>query len=171
MATHPDTSPEINLDPSFINENIRIGVVTAEWNDEITGSLERGAVDTLKKYLKDKQVTVKKVPGSFELPLGAQYLIEYGQVDAVICIGCLIRGETPHFDYISEAVSQKIGDLNLRYTMPVIFGVLTTETLLQAQERAGGKLGNKGAEAAMAALKMLELKANLKSERKNIGFS
>lgn len=134
----------------------KFAIVTAEWNEEITGAMYQGAFDTLVKYgAAEANISSKWVPGSFELCLGAQWLAEDTHVDAVIAIGCVIRGETPHFDYICQAVAQGIKDINLKYNKPVIFGVLTTDNLAQAQDRAGGKHGNKGDEAAYTAIKML----------------
>ncbi|MDF9799858.1 6,7-dimethyl-8-ribityllumazine synthase [Catalinimonas alkaloidigena] len=134
----------------------KFAIVTAEWNEEITGAMYEGAFDTLTKHgALASNITSKWVPGSFELCLGAQWLAEDAAVDAVIAIGCVIQGETPHFDYICQAVAQGIKDINLKYNKPVIFGVLTTDNLAQAQDRAGGKHGNKGDEAAFTAIKML----------------
>ena len=110
---------------------------------------------------KEENILKKFVPGSFELTLGAQFMAEYTEVDAIICLGSVIRGETPHFDYICRGVTHGITELNLTYNMPVIFGVLTTDTLQQAKERAGGKHGNKGDEAAVAAIKMAVLQKDL----------
>lgn len=139
-------------------QGIRIGLVVAEWNNQVTYALRDGAIQTLKQAgLTDDQMPVTYVPGSFELPLGAQFFLENNSVDAVICIGCVIQGETPHFTFICDAVAQGIMGLNLDYNRPVIFGVLTTLTLEQALERSGGKHGNKGDEAAFSALKMLAL--------------
>jgi 6,7-dimethyl-8-ribityllumazine synthase len=107
--------------------------------------------------VKEDHLIVKHVPGSFELTLGAQFLAEYTEVDAIICIGCVIRGETSHFDYICQSVTHGITELNLEYGIPFIFGVLTTENHEQAFDRAGGKHGNKGDEAAVTALKMVAL--------------
>lgn len=152
----------------------KVAIVHADWHEEIVGKLVKKAQETLVAAgLAEDHVLVKSVPGSFELPQGAQYMVEYGQADAVICIGCLIKGDTPHFHYISEAVSSEIMRLGTRYTRPFIFGVLTTDTEEQAQERAGGKHGNKGEEAALAALRMLELKEEAKqiTTSKKLGFS
>ena len=137
---------------------MRIGIVVSDWNNEITWSLLEGAVKTLKKHgATDKNIVVKHVPGSFELTLGAQFLAEYDDLDAVICLGCVIQGETPHFTYICQGVTQGITQLNMEYNIPFIFGVLTTLTQQQAIDRAGGKLGNKGDEAAVTAIKMAAL--------------
>lgn len=134
----------------------KFGIVTAEWNEEITDALYKGAYETLLKHgARENNITSKWVPGSFELSLGAQWLAEDPSVDAVIAIGCLIQGETPHFDYICQAVALGLKDVNLKYNKPVIFGVLTTSDMQQAKDRAGGKHGNKGDEAAYTAISML----------------
>lgn len=139
------------------------GIVVAEWNGEITDSLAKGAIKTLHRHgVKEKNILLKHVPGSFELSLGAQYLAEYTKVDAILCLGCVIQGETRHFDYICDSVTQGITALNLKYNKPFIFGLLTTDNQQQAIERSGGKHGNKGDEAAITAIKMLALKNDLK---------
>lgn len=138
-------------------DNKRFAIVVSEWNEEITGALYEGAYQALRHLgVKEKHIIRKDVPGSYELPLGAQWMAEQKEVDAVICLGCVIKGDTPHFDYICQAVAQGIMKVNLRYGKPVAFGVLTTLTRQQALERAGGKLGNKGEEAAWTVVKMLE---------------
>lgn len=137
---------------------MRFGIVVSDWNSEITWSLLDGAVNTLKKHgASEKNIIVKHVPGSFELTVGAQFIAEYDDVDAVICLGCVIQGETPHFTYICQGVTQGITQLNMEYNRPFIFGVLTVNTKEQAIERAGGKHGNKGDEAAITAIKMAAL--------------
>ncbi len=143
---------------NFDGKKFTIGIVVSEWNTEVTSALLEGTTKTLIDHgVKPKNVITEWVPGSYELPLAAQILAERSDVDAVICLGCVIQGETRHFDFICSAVSEGIMDVNLAYTLPVIFGVLTTNTQEQALERAGGKHGNKGVEAAVAALKMLQL--------------
>jgi 6,7-dimethyl-8-ribityllumazine synthase len=138
--------------------DMRFGIVVSDWNMEITWALLDGAVGTLKKHgAKEKDIVVNHVPGSFELTLGAQFFAEYDDMDAVICLGCVIQGETPHFTYICQGVTQGITQLNLEYNIPFIFGVLTTLDQQQAIDRAGGKLGNKGDEAAITAIKMAAL--------------
>ena len=138
---------------------MKFGIVVSEWNYEITGALAQGAVDTLKRHgARDENIIVKHVPGTFELTLGAQYLAEFVQVDAIIVLGCVIQGETRHFDFICQGVTHGITSLNIKYNKPFIFGVLTTGNQQQALDRAGGKLGNKGDEAAITAIKMLALK-------------
>jgi 6,7-dimethyl-8-ribityllumazine synthase len=136
--------------------HLRMGIVVAEWNEEITSALLAGALETLQKHgMQEKNITIKTVPGSFELSLGAQWLAQNPQMDAVIALGCIIQGETRHFDFISQAVAVGITEVGLKYNKPVVFGVLTPNTMEQAQDRAGGKHGNKGDEAAITALKML----------------
>lgn len=140
------------------SSEMRFGIVVSDWNNEITRALLEGAVSTLKKHgTSKKNIVVKHVPGSFELTLGAQFLAEYDDLDAVICLGCVIQGETPHFTYICQGVTQGITQLNMEYNIPFIFGVLTTLTQEQAADRAGGKHGNKGDEAAITAIKMAAL--------------
>ena len=160
MATKDLSQYDFNTVPSAAN--MRFGIVVAEWNPEVTMALATGAVETLIKHgATDENILVKHVPGSFELPLGAQFLAEYGDVDAVIMLGCVIQGETRHFDYICEGVTQGTKDLNLKYNKPFIFGLLTTLNQQQALDRAGGKHGNKGDEAAVTAIKMVHLKNSM----------
>jgi 6,7-dimethyl-8-ribityllumazine synthase len=141
---------------------MRFGIVVSDWNSEITTKLLAGAVTTLKKFdTADNNIIVKHVPGSFELALGAQFIAEYDDVDAVICLGCVIQGETPHFTYICQGVTQGISQLNLDYNIPFVFGVLTTVNKQQALERAGGKHGNKGDETAITAIKMAALQRQM----------
>lgn len=141
---------------------MRFGIVVADWNNEVTGSLLDGAVKTLKKHGVSKEnIVVKHVPGTFELTLGAQFLAEYDDLDGVICLGCVIQGETPHFTYICQGVTHGITQLNLEYNIPFIFGVLTTDNLQQALDRSGGKHGNKGDEAAITAIRMAALQREM----------
>lgn len=157
MATKDLSLYDINSVPSAAN--MTFGIVVAEWNWEITSALAQGAIDTLKRHeVSDENITVKYVPGTFELPLGGQFFAELDNVDAVILLGCVIQGDTRHFDYICEGVTQGTKDLNLKYNKPFIFGVLTTDNEQQALDRAGGKHGNKGDEAAVTAIKMVDLK-------------
>ncbi|HOE04419.1 MAG TPA: 6,7-dimethyl-8-ribityllumazine synthase [Bacteroidales bacterium] len=152
---------------SFINstnlpsgEQWRVGIAVSEWNNDITSKLLDGAITALlQSKVQEDSIKVVYVPGSYELPVAAQWLIEAYGCDSVLCLGCVIQGETRHFDFICESVSRGIMDLNLKHNIPVIFGVLTTNNLQQAYERAGGTYGNKGIEAAHAALKMMALKA------------
>lgn len=144
-------------------EKMKFGIVVSEWNQSITSVLYQGAKETLLKYgAKEVNITVINVPGSFELTAGAKLLVQQTDVDAVICIGCVIKGETPHFDYICQGVSQGITNLNIKYDIPFIFGVLTTLNQPQALERSGGVYGNKGSESAITAIKMIELFCKLK---------
>ncbi|MCB2380148.1 6,7-dimethyl-8-ribityllumazine synthase [Hymenobacter sp. BT635] len=134
----------------------RFGLVVAEWNREITDVLAQGAYDTLIQHgAKDENIYRNTVPGSFELTLGAQFLAQHEEIDAVICLGVVIRGDTKHDDYINHAVAQGLTNVGLKFNKPIIFGLVTTNTLEQAQDRAGGKHGNKGVEAAAAAIHML----------------
>ena len=155
----PDASP------------FKFGVVYSEWNSEITGALRDGAVKTLlASGAVENNIVVRAVPGSYELTLGAQFMAEFTNVDAVICLGCVIQGETRHFDFICDAVAQGITHLNIKYNKPFIFGVLTPDTQQQAADRAGGKHGNKGDEAAVTAIKMLALKRSFSSPTRIQGF-
>ncbi|MES2140039.1 MAG: 6,7-dimethyl-8-ribityllumazine synthase [Bacteroidota bacterium] len=141
---------------------MRIGIVVAEWNIEVTGALRDGALKTLlDNGVTENDIIVKYVPGSFELTFGAQLLCEDKSIDSVICLGCVIQGETRHFDFICDAVAQGVTNVSLKYNKPVIFGLLTPNTLQQAQDRSGGKHGNKGDEAAITAIKMVSLKKGL----------
>lgn len=136
----------------------KIGIVTAEWNEEVTFALRDGAIKTLTENgIPEKNIVQILVPGSFELSYGSQVLAAREDMDAVIAIGCVIQGETKHNDYINNAVAHGLTQVSLKYNKPVIFGVLTPNTMEQALDRAGGKYGNKGDEAAYTALKMLEL--------------
>lgn len=136
----------------------KFGIVVSEWNNEITQALMSGAIETLLKYgAKKENIIIRNVPGSFELTLGAQILARIQNIDAVLCLGCIIRGETSHFNFICNAVAQGITTLNIKFHKPVVFGVLTTNTLQQAIDRSGGKYGNKGDEAAMTGIKMLNI--------------
>ena len=140
-------------------KGFKFGIVYSEWNSEVTNALKEGAINTLlANGAKKENIIVRPVPGSFELTLGAQYMAEHTNVDAVICLGCVIQGETRHFDFICDAVAKGITDLNIKFDLPFIFGVLTPNTQKQAIERAGGKHGNKGDEAATTAIKMLGLR-------------
>ncbi len=132
------------------------GIVVSEWNTEITSALLEGALEALGKAgVKPENILISHVPGSFELPYGAQRLIDAEKPHAVICLGCVIQGETRHFDFICQAVANGIMELGLRHRIPVVFGVLTTNDLEQAKARSGGKHGNKGFEAGITALKLI----------------
>ena len=136
----------------------RIGIVAAEWNPEVTDAMCQGAIDTLREHgVLKKDITMLRVPGTFELTTAADMLLERTSVDAVICIGCVIQGETRHFEFICQAVSQGLTNLAIKHGRPVIFSVLTCDTMQQALDRAGGRHGNKGVEGAVTALKMIHL--------------
>ncbi len=137
---------------------LKFCIVVSEWNKEITSALLKAGRDTLSACgAKTNYIKTAYVPGSFELPLGAQLMIEKHKPDAVICIGCVIQGETRHFEFLCQSISQGIKDVGLKYNTPVIFGVLTADNLQQAQDRSGGKYGNKGSETAISAVKMARL--------------
>lgn len=162
MATKNLSAYDIDSVPSA--KGYKFGLVVAEWNYEITGALAQGAIDTLTKHgTAEEDIQVKHVPGTFELPLGGQFFAEYTDVDTIILIGCVIQGDTRHFDFICDGVTQGTTDLNLKYNKPFIFGVLTTNNEQQALDRAGGKLGNKGDEAAVTAIKMVALQNEMKA--------
>ena len=140
-------------------EGMKIGIVVAEWNSEITFALREGAIQTLTEHgVNADDIIVRHVPGSFELTSGAQMMAGYTSVDAIICIGCVIRGETPHFDYICQGVTAGLTQVSIDFQLPVIYGILTTNNQEQALDRAGGRYGNKGIEAAVTAIKMVALK-------------
>lgn len=141
---------------------MKFGVIVSEWNTEITEALFNGVNETLLKYgARIEDIVRRNVPGSFELTLGAQLMANRNEFDAIICLGVVIQGETKHFDFICDAVGHGITKLNIKYNLPVIFGVLTPNTMQQAIDRAGGVYGNKGDEAAITALKMAALKKEL----------
>ncbi len=144
-------------------EGLRFAIVVSRFNDFISSRLMEGAMDALLRHgAKEDQVSLVKVPGAFEIPLVAKKLAESGNYDAVICLGAVIRGSTPHFDYVAAEVSKGIAAVALESKVPVTFGVLTTDNLEQAIERAGSKSGNKGWDAAMAAMEMANLFKELK---------
>ncbi len=134
----------------------RFGIVVSEWNSAVTESLLEGALQTLLSHgVQKKNISTVQVPGSFELSLGAQRMAKNEFIDAVVCLGCVIQGETRHFEFICNAVANGLTNVSIKYHKPVVFGVLTTDTYQQALDRAGGKHGNKGDEAAITAIKML----------------
>lgn len=145
-------------DPKAVpdGKDYRIGVIAAEWNPSVTDALLKGAVDTLLEHgVQEDKLLVRRVPGTFELSSAADMMLHYQNLDAVICIGCVIQGETRHFEFICQAVSQGITNVALQHGRPVIFSVLTCDTMQQAVDRAGGRHGNKGVEGAITALKMI----------------
>ena len=143
---------KIKINASYF-KNVKIGIIISEWNSEITKKLYDGAKKTLIDFGYNDIIT-EYVPGSFELPIASQIILEKNSLDAVICLGCVIKGETKHFDFICNATSNGIKDLNVSGNCPIIFCVLTDDTMQQAIDRSGGKYGNKGTEAAIAAIKM-----------------
>ena len=163
MSTKLKNLSVTSLEPSKQFKKLTIAIVVAEWNPEVTNALFEGAFTHLTSMgVKEKNILIHYVPGSFELPLGAQYLAANKNVDAVITLGCVVQGETKHFDFICDAVANGITQVGIKHAKPVIFGVLTTNDQQQAIDRAGGKHGNKGDEAAITALKMIALNEKYK---------
>lgn len=157
MATAYHNLSSYNPESVPNGKDMRIGIVVSEWNDNVTNALLDGAYKTLiKNGVKEENIIVDYVPGSFELIFGSKHLVENKEIDAVIALGCVVRGDTPHFDYVCSGVTQGMADMNIRYDIPFIFGLLTTDTMEQATDRAGGKHGNKGDECAITALKMID---------------
>ena len=153
-----------SYDPTTVpnGDGWKLGIIVSEWNEEVTGALLEGAYNTLLKHgVKAEDIIVKTVPGSFELIYGSAAMIEDTDVDAVIAIGCVVRGDTPHFDYVCAGTTQGIAHLNATCDVPVIYGLITTNNMEQAEDRAGGKLGNKGDEGAITAIKMVDFKRKL----------
>ena len=139
-------------------QGVRFGIVVSRFNDFINAKLLDGALDALSRHgAEDEHITVTRVPGSFEIPLMAKKLADSGNYDAIICLGAVIRGATPHFEYISAEVTKGIAKITLDSGLPISFGILTTDNIEQAIERAGTKSGNKGWDAAMAAIEMVNL--------------
>ncbi|MEE9373648.1 MAG: 6,7-dimethyl-8-ribityllumazine synthase [Saprospiraceae bacterium] len=152
-------------------KNLRIGIVLSEWNHGIIERLKSNCVRRFKELsVADTQLTFFSVPGSFELPWGAKQFLTKGGFDGIICFGCVIQGETKHDDYLNHAVAKAIMTINLASHVPIVLGVLTTNTLDQAKERSGGTKGNKGAECAEAIIKMISASHELKSRKTKIGF-
>jgi len=152
------------LEGKLLGEGLRFAVVIPRFNDFITAKLLEGAMDALRRHgVAEEDVTIARVPGSFEIPLVAKRLAGSGSYDAVICLGAVIRGATPHFDYVAAEVAKGVAAVGLQTGVPTIFGVLTTDTIEQAVERAGTKAGNKGFDAAMSAIEMANLLRELNS--------
>ena len=146
------------LEGKLVAEGVKIGIVAARFNEFIVSKLIGGAVDGLVRHdVNEDDITVAYVPGAFEIPLIAEKMAKSGKYDAVICLGTVIRGATPHFDYVCAEASKGIAQVSMQTGVPVAFGVLTTETIQQAVERAGTKAGNKGVDCAMAAMEMVNL--------------
>ena len=153
-----------DYDPTAVpdGKEYSIGIIAAEWNPSVTDALLKGAVDTLLEHgVSEDNLLVKRVPGTFELSSAADMMLTSVHLDAVICIGCVIQGETRHFEFICQAVSQGITNVALKHHKPVIFSVLTTDNIQQAVDRAGGRHGNKGVEGAVTALKMIAFQKSL----------
>ena len=157
MATTNNNLSDFNKDSLPDSSSMKIGIVVSKWNNKITDGLYNGAFTTLiESGVSENNIEKIEVPGSFELIFGAK-LLSRKDVDVIICLGSVIQGETKHFDYVCQAVSNGIKDLNISLNIPVIFGVLTDNTMEQAVNRSGGKLGNKGVEAAVTAINMVHL--------------
>ena len=146
------------LEGKLTSKNMKIAIVVARFNEFITSKLLSGCIDCLIRHeAADEDLTVAWVPGAFEIPMAAKKLAESGKYDAVICLGAVIRGATPHFDYVCAEASKGIAQVSMQTGVPVAFGVLTTENIQQAVERAGTKAGNKGVDCAMTAMEMVNL--------------
>ena len=157
MATINNNLSDFNKDSLPDSSDMKIGIVVSQWNNKITDGLFNGAFTTLiESGVSENNIEKIEVPGSFELIFGAK-ILSRKDIDAIICLGSVIEGETKHFDYVCQAVSNGIKDLNITLNIPVIFGVLTDNTIEQASNRSGGKHGNKGIEAAVTAIKMAHL--------------
>lgn len=163
MATHLKNLSDFSHTTVPDGHTFKIAIAVAEWNAEVTGALYNGAWQTLLKHgVKEDNILTYAVPGSFELTAAAEILLtKRPELDAVICLGCVIQGETKHFDFICDAVANGISQVGIKHSKPVIFGVLTTDNQQQALDRAGGKHGNKGDEAAITALKMAHFSHNI----------
>lgn len=172
MASALKNLSEYNENTIPSAEGMTFGIVVAEWNAAITHALYEGCLDTLLKHgAKEENIHVAQVPGSFELPSGARILSGQHNLDAVICLGCVIKGETNHDEYINQAVATGLVNLGITTGKPYIFGLLTVLNEQQALDRAGGKHGNKGVEAAVTAIRMAALKKGSKgAEKRKIGF-
>lgn len=159
MATKNKNLSAYNIEEVPNGADCKIGIVVSEWNSDITGNLLEGAYNTLVKHgVKEDNIKVTYCPGAYELPLTSQFVFENTSIDGVIAIGSVIQGETRHFDFVCEATAQGIKDVGLKYNKPLIFCVLTDNTMQQSIDRSGGRHGNKGIECAIACLKMLALK-------------
>lgn len=163
MATSLKNLSEYDINSVPNAEGMKVGIVVAEWNIDITGALRDGAIKSLLKHgVKEEDIMLTYVPGTFELTFGAAKLMNETELDAIITLGCVIKGDTPHFDYVCSGATQGITQLNTEGDVPVVFGVLTTDNLQQALDRSGGKHGNKGDEAAITAIKMIDFACEIK---------
>jgi 6,7-dimethyl-8-ribityllumazine synthase len=146
------------LEGKLLGEGLRFGVVVSRWNSFITERMLSGALDALVRHgVDESNIDVARVPGTWEIAIAAKRMAKSGRYDAVVCVGCLIRGATPHFEYLSAEVTKGLAQVSLETDLPVTYGIITVENLEQAIERAGSKAGNKGSEAAMAAIEMANL--------------
>lgn len=163
MATAYQNLSEYDFNSVPDASNMKFGIVCAEWNKDITEALLKGAIETLQRHgVKDENIELVRVPGTFELPFAARMLGERRELDAIITLGCVVRGDTPHFEYVCQGVTQGVMNLNMTLKdIPVIFGVLTNDTMQQSYDRAGGIHGNKGDEAAVTAIKMAAIVKNM----------
>lgn len=162
MATAFHNLSDYDLESVPSAQGMRFGIVVSEWNKEVTGNLLQGAYDTLVKHgAQVGDITVLTVPGSFELIYGAARMVDSNRFDAVIAIGCVVKGDTPHFDYICQGATQGLAELNRQGRIPVIYGLLTCNDMEQAEMRSGGMLGNKGDECAVTAIKMVDYSRRL----------
>ncbi len=153
-------------------EGFKIHVIVSDWNQQITSKLLKGAIDTLSKHgIKENEIEIVHVPGAFELPVAAKILLKERTTDAVICLGCVIKGETEHDMFINQSVANALNQLAVISGKPMIFGVLTTNTEQQALDRSGGEHGHKGIEAAETAIRMVALSKNISKPKSTIGFS
>lgn len=150
------------IEGNLTAENMKIGIIVARFNEFITSKLLSGAIDTIVRHGgNDDDITVSWVPGAFEIPLIAQKMAASEKYDAIICLGAVIRGATTHYDYVCSEVSKGVAQVGLKYSIPVMFGVVTTENIEQAIDRAGTKSGNKGSDAALSAIEMVNLVKNI----------
>ncbi|MCB0665217.1 MAG: 6,7-dimethyl-8-ribityllumazine synthase [Saprospiraceae bacterium] len=171
MGTKDQNLSSYQLEKKDLSE-IKIGIVVSDWNQDITSALKKGCEDTLQNEgIRKENIFQLHVPGSFELPAGCRILDDRHNLDAVIALGCVIKGDTNHDEYINQAVANGLMQLGLLRAKPFVFGLVTTNDKAQAKARSGGKMGNKGIEAAVTAIKMAALKKDLKSTSKRIGFS
>ena len=167
-----DIAPfDLSKYPIDKKNKLQIGIVLSEWNQSIIDRLKSSCVNRFKELeLSEDQLTFMNVPGSFELPWGAKQFLKKGGFDGIICFGCVIRGETKHDDYINHSIARALMTMNLTSNTPILFGVLTTNTLEQAIERSGGERGDKGAECAESVLKMISASQQLQNQKGKIGF-
>ncbi len=171
MNPEKQSLSEHNLNDQTDASQLRFGIIVSQWNRQVTDKLLEGCRDTLTQYgASDDNVFVQSVPGTFELPAAARMLDDRHNLDAVICLGCVIRGETKHNEYINQAVATGLVQLGVMRSKPFIFGVLTPNDMEQALARAGGDMGNKGIEAATTAISMAQLRQALRTQKKQIGF-